>query len=200
MITVATWEVDRYRSPPNLEVLMDDYTRQSRTLRLMRKIKKDGASESGCWIWQAGRFKGEKEGQFKYGAFWWDTSNIQAHRAAWILLRGEIPEGANVLHKCHDMACCNPDHLYLGDHKQNMKDRDDAGRTSKWDHRYNFKRTDDLIARITAEFKSGKHAAQVRETLGIGWTTLYRAYNQSPELKALMTSVRRPRGGRAKKG
>lgn len=45
-----------------------------------------------------------------------------AHRMAWILYRGTIPKGVNVLHTCDDSICVNPDHLYLGTLANNMED------------------------------------------------------------------------------
>ena len=53
---------------------------------------------------------------------------MQAHRAAYILFNGEIPDGMCVLHTCDNPACVNPDHLYLGTKKQNAKDREKRGR------------------------------------------------------------------------
>lgn len=47
---------------------------------------------------------------------------------AWSVYRGPIPPGMFVLHKCHNPACINPDHLYIGTAKQNTHDMDVAGR------------------------------------------------------------------------
>lgn len=52
----------------------------------------------------------------------------KAHRLAWHFDRGAIPEGAMVLHTCDNRGCVNPDHLYLGDHSQNMSDRNGRDR------------------------------------------------------------------------
>lgn len=38
---------------------------------------------------------------------------IMAHRLAWENFNGEIPDGFEVHHKCHNRACCNVDHLEL---------------------------------------------------------------------------------------
>lgn len=52
----------------------------------------------------------------------------RAHRMSFWMCHGVNPEGQMVLHKCHNRKCINPEHLYLGDHKQNMADRKASGR------------------------------------------------------------------------
>lgn len=51
-----------------------------------------------------------------------------AHRVAWALANGPIPEGLHVLHKCDNPPCCNPEYLYLGTDADNVNDRDRQGR------------------------------------------------------------------------
>lgn len=51
-----------------------------------------------------------------------------AHRCAWRLWRGPIPEGKLVLHHCDNPRCINPDHLYLGTDADNVRDREARGR------------------------------------------------------------------------
>lgn len=77
---------------------------------------------TGCWIWGAGR------AGCGYGQFQFKGRQIGAHRASWILYRGEIPAGAFVLHKCDVRCCVNPDHLFLGSNKDNVKDMISKGR------------------------------------------------------------------------
>ena len=50
------------------------------------------------------------------------------HRVAWTLVHGEIPLGANVLHRCDVPNCINVDHLFLGSTGDNNADRDRKGR------------------------------------------------------------------------
>lgn len=53
---------------------------------------------------------------------------MAAHRASWMIFKGDIPKGMQVNHKCHNRACINVDHLYIGDQKQNMEDMYNAKR------------------------------------------------------------------------
>src|SRR3990167_3261212 len=73
-----------------------------------------------CWIWIRGRDK-DGYGHFSIG----NRENnrpVPAHRVAWQLTNGEIPKGLFVLHKCDNPPCVRPDHLFLGDVKDNAID------------------------------------------------------------------------------
>jgi hypothetical protein len=75
-----------------------------------------------CWEFLGTR---DKDG---YGRLAVDGRKTRAHRVAWVVYRGEIPEGLHVLHTCDVPACVNPEHLFLGTHADNMHDRDAKGR------------------------------------------------------------------------
>jgi hypothetical protein len=54
--------------------------------------------------------------------------HMTAHRYAWILKHGEPKDGLHILHKCDNPPCCNPDHLRLGTHDENMAEMLARGR------------------------------------------------------------------------
>lgn len=90
---------------------------------LKRFMKKVVVSKfTDCHIWIGGRFRSG------YGDFRSYKKERRAHRAAWDLLLGDIPEGLQVLHKCDNRLCVNPDHLYLGSNYDNMQDKIRKGR------------------------------------------------------------------------
>jgi hypothetical protein len=80
---------------------------------------------SGCFLWlgSAHRTHGYWSARFFNG----EKYEI-ASRFVWRLKRGPIPLGRWVLHTCDNSLCVNEDHLYLGDHQQNMADRETRGR------------------------------------------------------------------------
>jgi hypothetical protein len=79
-----------------------------------------------CWIWLAAR-KGPKPKQYGHFRVPGETG---AHRMAWRLYVGPIPEGMHVLHKCDVPLCVNPAHLFLGDPLANNRDAITKGRHS----------------------------------------------------------------------
>ena len=89
--------------------------------RLLRKVDKTG----DCWVWTGGTFS---DGYGNIG----DSRGAQkAHRVAYELYVGPIPEGLVVMHSCDNRRCVNPVHLSVGTHTENIKDRDTKGRGSK---------------------------------------------------------------------
>ena len=77
--------------------------------------------EDDCWNWTGSKSQGTKN-PYPYGVLGWKGKHARAHRVAFELVRGAIPDGMMVLHTCDNTLCCNPAHLYIGDHAQNMRD------------------------------------------------------------------------------
>lgn len=71
---------------------------------------------SGCWNWMASVNK------WGYGRLRQGRRERQVHRLSYVTFVGIIPEKTMVLHKCDNPKCCNPDHLFLGTHTDNMRD------------------------------------------------------------------------------
>ncbi len=70
---------------------------------------------AGCWPWLAGL---ASKGYGRYG-------RQHAHRVAWILTHGPLPEDVYVCHNCpggDNKVCVNPAHMFLGSCLDNMRD------------------------------------------------------------------------------
>jgi hypothetical protein len=77
---------------------------------------------SGCIVWTRSK---NPDG---YGNLSWNGRNTRAHRVAYALAHGEIPQGMSVLHRCDNPPCCNPAHLFLGTQQDNIRDCVEKGR------------------------------------------------------------------------
>jgi hypothetical protein len=77
-----------------------------------------------CLLWTAARFA---DG---YGIFKVHGRMLRAHRFAFELVNGPIPEGMFVLHRCDNPACVRPEHLFLGTARDNTRDMMAKGRHS----------------------------------------------------------------------
>jgi hypothetical protein len=63
-----------------------------------------------------------------YGMMKVDGRPKGAHRVAWELANGPVPPGKQILHRCDNPPCVNPNHLFVGTHADNMRDKVSKGR------------------------------------------------------------------------
>lgn len=83
------------------------------------------ATPDDCWIWTAS-LRGNGYGQFYYRG-----KCIPAHRAAYRMFVGPIPDDLFVCHTCDIRMCVNPDHLWVGTLQDNAADMVAKGRQVK---------------------------------------------------------------------
>lgn len=114
----------------------------------------DIAGPGECWDWLAGQHDAG------YGRFRLDDKTIFAHRHAYTLIKGPIPEGMQVCHTCDRPECCNPDHLFLGTTADNMRDACKKGRKA-------IKLTEEAVRDIRASERSGTPRQVIAKKYGV---------------------------------
>lgn len=80
---------------------------------------------TGCWIWD-GRL--EWNG---YGRVWYEGRFEIAHRIVYRLTHNINIDDVFICHKCDERSCVNPDHMFIGNQKDNMQDRNEKSRQAK---------------------------------------------------------------------
>ena len=110
--------------------------------RFWEKIDKRGVNE--CWLWLASVVTAG------YGAFWLNNSIQGAHRVVWIIEnKCEIPvDKPCILHSCNNPRCCNPKHLRIGTHQENMDDMIKDGRQARGEKNGGHKLTKQQVVEI----------------------------------------------------
>lgn len=83
------------------------------------------ANANDCWPWH--KIPKGTEKYPRVGCRLIQHNSIKVHRAAFYFAHGYLPQ--TVCHTCDNPPCCNPNHLYDGDHKTNQAD---AVRNGKW--------------------------------------------------------------------
>lgn len=106
--------------------------RYCKPCRFWSRVDASGGSDA-CWPWTGVTVESG------YGHVRWDGAQLRTHRLAWVLTHGAIPDGLLVLHTCEarypvgdtgHRRCCNPAHLKLGTHQDNMDDLVRSGRVA----------------------------------------------------------------------
>lgn len=127
--------------------------------------------ESGCWLW-TGTTNNKGYGRISVGG----GRTQYAHRIAYIEFKGEIPDGFEVCHKCDTPACCNPEHLFVGDHTTNMQDASRKGRMrNDGKHGHEHVRAILTIEQVRAIRTSSKSSRQWAIEIGCNRETIERA-------------------------
>lgn len=129
---------------------------------------------TGAWKWKGGKTSSG------YGAFWFNGKTVSAHRFAYKIINGPIPDRIQVCHKYEHLGRdnVNPGHLFLGTGFDNMRDAASKHRTAHGTKNGQCKLTEQDVAEIRKSSKSclilskeygvsGAKISQIRR--GVSW-------------------------------
>lgn len=120
-------------------------------------------SGPGCWAWtRKVMYRG-------YGIFTIRGRRFFAHRIAWELTNGPIPEGMVVMHLCDNPPCVNPAHLSIGTHRENAADKITKGRQRPGRL---AKLTPEAVREIRVKLAAGATRAALGREYSISATTI----------------------------
>lgn len=121
---------------------------------------------SGCWLWIGSRH-GKGYGHFRtaHGAV------EKAHRVAWRLFVGQIPDGKQVLHRCDVPSCVNPSHLFLGTNADNLADRQAKQRQARGSRVWTVRLSEESVRYIRNLAELFTRAA-IAERFGVSKSTV----------------------------
>lgn len=120
---------------------------------------------TNCWDW-TGHISAVGYGQIKD-----NYRTKMAHRVAWELHNGPIPDGLCVCHACDNRRCVNPTHLFLGTSAENTADKVRKGRQARGQHAGKGKLTPAEVIEIRASTENPK---SIGPKYGVHWSQIYK--------------------------
>lgn len=128
-----------------------------------KKVNTFGFDHNACWQWLgAGKGNG-------YGNVNRDGETISAHRYAYELFCGPVPDGMDVCHTCDYRSCVNPDHLFLGTRTENMQDCVHKGRAAGGNRKHLREET---IQEIKRRLGAGVPMGRISKDLNVNYATV----------------------------
>lgn len=137
--------------------------------RFWSKVQKG----DGCWLWTGTKDR-RGYGQIARGGKL--GGHTKAHRVAYELQHGPIPEGLGVLHRCDTPACVRGDHLFAGTQLDNMRDAWTKGRGRvvgagrRGSANGNHRLSDDQVRSIYQRHKQGESSRKLGREFGVSKT------------------------------
>ena len=129
----------------------------------------------GCDIWNGATAGAKRTG---HGSFWFEGRMQKAHRVAWRLYCGDIPDGMCVCHRCDVPLCVNPAHLFLGTQQENIADMVNKGRQQRVPRpgakNTQAKITERDVREIRAQFAAGQPVNTICATYRLSETQVRR--------------------------
>lgn len=123
---------------------------------------------SGCWEWQG------SAGSHGYGDLRCEGQHWLVHRFVYTCLKGEIPQGLVIWHSCDNRKCCNPSHLNLGTHQQNILDKEMKGRGNGGAANGQAKLTKDQVEYIRTKSIQGSSQSSLAREFNVNRSCIWK--------------------------
>lgn len=136
--------------------------------RFHRSYRK-AAEPDGCWEWAAVR--AGVYGQFQLAGRP-NPLRISAHRMAYELRHGPIPDGFLVRHTCDNRRCVRPDHLLVGTPADNMRDKVERMRHTFGERVNTVRLTEDEVREIRRLSREGWSQHPLARRFGVARVTI----------------------------
>ena len=98
------------------------YTPERRATAFWGRVDKSGGPDA-CWPW-LGAITTHGYGCVQTG----NRRVMGAHKVAYLMSKGDVPDGYEIMHSCDNRPCCNPSHLSIGTKQDNTDDKMRKGR------------------------------------------------------------------------
>lgn len=121
----------------------------------------------GCWLFNG---KCELNG---YARVKHCGRKFLAHRLAYTLAKGEIPNGLLVCHSCDQRSCCNPEHLFVGSPLDNVADAVSKRRHAAGERCNHNKVTAEEVKLIRQTWSAAEGAGPLARRFGISREQVY---------------------------
>lgn len=129
----------------------------NRPAQFWKRVDKT-AGPSACWLWTGFRYASG------YGRADMNWKQWLAHRLAYYLTHGAIPDGTIIRHTCDTPSCCNPKHLIAGTQKDNIRDMDIRQRRAKGFRKPRFTGERNIQAKLTEKIVRSIRASSLTNT------------------------------------
>lgn len=139
---------------------------------ILRKIKENiTINDKKCWIWNMGT---DKDG---YGRLRVGDKTYFTHRLISYIYKDFCIYSKNfVCHTCDVPSCCNPDHLYIGDHYSNTRDAINRNRFKKGEEVYSSKLSKEDVAVIKKLLLEGYSHRKIAKMFKVAKNTISQIY------------------------
>jgi hypothetical protein len=155
--------------PKSTSIVIDIQT----AARFWPKVDTSGGLDA-CWPWMASRLPERPGSNGPFGHYGkirvrrtdrpsWDVE--YAHRVAFLLCVGDVPDGLQVLHSCDNPPCCNPNHLFVGTAYANAIDRETKHRRPRDGCKRKWTR--DQEQAICTRYLSGEKVRSLCDGVGV---------------------------------